>query len=117
MSEDRAALPFAVALLLAGCGSRSGIEQATETSPGSTTSSDPTTSATDPTTGTDDPCAFADADGDGHAAIECGGDDCEDGDATIHPGAPDNTGQWTLSTVDAGPATFRSVALALDAAG
>ncbi len=28
-----------------------------------------------------------DADGDGHQAASCGGDDCNDGDASIHPGA------------------------------
>ena len=28
-----------------------------------------------------------DADGDGSMAIECGGDDCADGDSTVHPGA------------------------------
>ena len=29
----------------------------------------------------------ADADGDGHGPIDCGGDDCDDEDATRHPGA------------------------------
>ncbi len=28
-----------------------------------------------------------DADGDGHASLAWGGDDCDDGDATVHPGA------------------------------
>ncbi len=33
-------------------------------------------------------CAVdADADGDGHDAVECGGDDCDDGDARISPSA------------------------------
>jgi hypothetical protein len=31
-------------------------------------------------------CLDADADGDGHMAIVCGGDDCDDGDAERHPG-------------------------------
>jgi hypothetical protein len=30
-----------------------------------------------------------DFDGDGHRADDCGGDDCDDADATIHPGAED----------------------------
>ena len=28
-----------------------------------------------------------DQDGDGHAALACGGDDCDDGRAEVHPGA------------------------------
>ncbi len=31
-------------------------------------------------------CPDADLDGDGHDAISCGGDDCDDGDATRYPG-------------------------------
>ncbi len=34
-----------------------------------------------------DPCAIADADGDGHDALECGGDDCDDADASRFAGA------------------------------
>lgn len=33
------------------------------------------------------PCSAPDADGDGHEAIACGGDDCDDSDADVHPGA------------------------------
>src|SRR5690606_16607784 len=33
------------------------------------------------------PCSSPDADGDGYDAIACGGDDCDDGDADVHPGA------------------------------
>ena len=33
-------------------------------------------------------CCY-DADGDGYDAAECGGDDCDDSDASIHPGAPE----------------------------
>ena len=32
-------------------------------------------------------CETPDADGDGVDARECGGEDCDDGDATVHPGA------------------------------
>jgi hypothetical protein len=44
-----------------------------------------TGSPTDSDTG--EPCAQPDADGDGHDRVECGGEDCDDGDAAIHPGA------------------------------
>ncbi|MEZ4464401.1 MAG: putative metal-binding motif-containing protein [bacterium] len=40
----------------------------------------------------DEGCAPADADGDGHAAVAAGGDDCDDGDATVHPGAAEICG-------------------------
>jgi hypothetical protein len=33
------------------------------------------------------PSGCPDSDGDGHQAASCGGDDCNDGDASIHPGA------------------------------
>ncbi len=33
-----------------------------------------------------------DADGDGHASLATGGGDCNDGDDTVYPGAPDNQG-------------------------
>lgn len=34
-----------------------------------------------------DSAALADADGDGYSAVLDGGDDCDDGDALVHPGA------------------------------
>jgi hypothetical protein len=43
------------------------------------------------------PC---DRDGDGHLAVDCGGDDCDDTNASIHPGALDlnaRPGPWTTS--------------------
>ena len=42
---------------------------------------------TDTDTDTDTACQEPDADGDGHDSVECGGDDCDDGDAAVHPGA------------------------------
>ncbi len=33
-----------------------------------------------------------DADGDGYAAARCGGDDCDDSDASTHPGAEEACG-------------------------
>lgn len=35
----------------------------------------------------DNTAICVDADGDGHRAASCGGDDCDDADATVHPGA------------------------------
>ncbi len=40
----------------------------------------------------DDPAGCPDADGDGHEDAACGGDDCDDGDPTIYPGAPEVCG-------------------------
>ncbi len=42
-----------------------------------------------PMPGDDPPDPCGDVDGDGHQDIECGGDDCDDTDPTIHPGADD----------------------------
>jgi hypothetical protein len=41
-----------------------------------------------------------DADGDGHASTETGGDDCNDSDPTIHPGIVEDEG-WVVEVVDA----------------
>jgi len=40
----------------------------------------------------DDPGGCPDADGDGHEDAACGGDDCNDDDPTIYPGAPELCG-------------------------
>lgn len=52
------------------------------------------------------PCGFpdeADQDHDGFVSMTCGGDDCDDGDASIFPGAPAGSGNgWTLETVHPG---------------
>lgn len=42
--------------------------------------------------GSIDTDAGCDADGDTHLSIACGGDDCDDGAASVHPGAPDVCG-------------------------
>ena len=39
------------------------------------------------TPGGANPICCVDGDGDGHGDLACGGDDCDDGDADIHPGA------------------------------
>lgn len=44
-------------------------------------------------------CAVPDADGDGFAAVPCDGNDCDDQDAAIHPGAFDHSG-WTIVQVE-----------------
>ena len=115
---------FALALAPVGCGARGELEDVAGPAPPETTSATetapPTTSSGASTTSTTEapsPCDVADADADGHAAAACGGDDCDDTDPSVHPGAPDDAaGTWTLSTVAPGPGTFRSTALALDAA-
>ena len=43
----------------------------------------------DDTGDTDTDVLPVDADGDGHASIETGGDDCDDTDASVYPGAPE----------------------------
>jgi hypothetical protein len=106
----RVALAATAALVLGACGSRSALDlggpapaDPDPTGSATTTSTTATGTSTEPPV----PCAESDA----------GGDDCNDTDPTIHPGAPDDAGgQWTFSTVDPGPGTFHSVALALDAA-
>jgi len=41
-----------------------------------------------------------DDDGDGHPALDCGGDDCDDTDPTIYPGAPDACGDGLDTNCD-----------------
>ncbi len=93
---------LALALALLGCGSRSALlEPIPERDAGS------------------DACSNPDRDGDGHARLECGGDDCNDQDPSIHPGAPDpieSAGAWIEETVYVG-GNPSSPALALDPAG
>lgn len=48
-----------------------------------------------------EPCPEPDRDGDGHDDVACGGDDCDDDDGAVHPGAQDAAG-WTRRTVAAG---------------
>ncbi len=47
-----------------------------------------------------------DFDGDGHVDVACAGDDCDDADATRHPGALDEI--WTFTEVDTTPAPASS---------
>lgn len=45
-----------------------------------------------------DDCSTPDRDLDDHPAIACGGDDCDDADPTVHPGAPDSS-TWSSDMV------------------
>lgn len=51
---------------------------------------------TDPGADAGTPCVPPDRDGDGHAATACGGDDCDDGDPAVHPGAVDGAFEVTI---------------------
>jgi len=69
-----------------------------------------TDSDTDSDTGTWD--APRDDDGDGHFSEESGGDDCDDADPSIHPGAGD---RWAIEVLDDADGT--PAVIAADAAG
>ncbi len=74
-------------------------------------------SDTDAETDTGVPCDL-DEDGDGFPSEECGGPDCDDGDPTIHPGAP--LPEWEKEFVDHGSNSLSSnaaLALAIDDEG
>ena len=60
-------------------------------------------------------CDVPDRDRDGHASRACGGDDCDDLNSAIHPGAPE--GPWSFQTVDGEGDTGFYPVLALDGAG
>lgn len=50
-------------------------------------------------------CAVTDADGDGHTAVACGGDDCDDGDADRYPSNPE-TCDGRMHDEDCDPSTY-----------
>jgi len=56
-----------------------------------------------------------DADGDRHASLASGGDDCEDASASIHPGQPDES--WTIEPIESDGDTGHGIRLALEADG
>jgi hypothetical protein len=91
--------------LATGCGARSGLEGARP--------------STSPRCVPTDPCIIGDADGDGHDARACGGDDCDDASAAIHPGAREHVELpgWAFSTPLAPPDAGWSPSLAPTAAG
>jgi hypothetical protein len=49
-----------------------------------------------PDNAADGACLVPDRDHDGEPSLACGGDDCDDDDPLIHPGAPDNAGRWAF---------------------
>jgi hypothetical protein len=65
--------------------------------------------------GEDAPVACPDLDLDGHASSACGGDDCDDTDDAVHPGASEGPGEWTVETIDS--TGLPVVSLAIDDAG
>lgn len=52
-------------------------------------------------------CTTPDADGDGHAAIACGGDDCDDSDPNVSPGSTEVCDAMGIDE-DCNPSTFGS---------
>jgi hypothetical protein len=57
-------------------------------------------------------CQVPDRDGDGHASLECGGEDCDDDDAAVHPGVVEDRG-WTVDVVASGEEAGRDPSLAV----
>ncbi len=98
----KGALPMA--LLAGACGARStGIgDDDTDVDSG-----------TQPSIDAAPPCDGVDTDGDGFVSLRCGGDDCDDSDPLVHPGAED---EWTSEAMPGDPDYF-GTSFALDAAG
>jgi hypothetical protein len=68
------------------------------------------------TDGDADPCRDPDRDEDGHEAEACGGDDCDDARAGVHPGVTE-TEDWSVEVVAAANRLPSATSLALDAGG
>jgi hypothetical protein len=96
----QALLPLALLTLAFACGDKddtdaplpddSDTDTDADTDTDTDTDADADTDAdsdADADTDADTDTTAVDADGDGHASRESGGDDCDDGDAAIHPGA------------------------------
>ena len=59
---------------------------------GNESGKDDSTTGTDDSTGSDDSTANNDADADGYDSVASGGDDCDDSDASVNPGATEVAG-------------------------
>ncbi|HNH49101.1 MAG TPA: MopE-related protein, partial [Myxococcota bacterium] len=62
---------------------------------------DDSTTGTDDSTGSDDSTANNDADADGYDSVASGGDDCDDSDASVNPGATEVAGDGKDNDCDA----------------
>ncbi len=83
-------LPFALALLVACNGKHNGDTSDTNQGDSSTNGDSSGDSASDSNSDSNsDSAAGTDADGDGHTSTATGGDDCDDTNAAIYPGAPE----------------------------
>jgi hypothetical protein len=112
VGEMKRSIGGGVILLLAGCWlSHPWMDEAEDGLDGSTRSDRGTSDADardgspaedgregDEPDGPDSSCW--DHDGDGHPSIDCGGDDCDDGDPAIYPGAPDTCGDGLDTNCD-----------------
>jgi len=104
------ALLVVVLVLPAGCGAGSHTAAADA---GAASDSGSDAALPEDDAGRDAGC-YWDMDGDGHRAPECGGDDCDDTDPYVHPGAIEDVARDVVATADSAEV---DLALAIDASG
>ncbi len=105
-SSLRALSAATFSVMLFACGARTGpLSETNETSTSSGAGGSTATSSTSSSgsgTGGRGGAVACDEDGDGHPALFCGGDDCQDDDPAIYPGARDSNvgvGPWLKTRV------------------